>query len=111
MTEEYGGLLHPQISLDDKNNLKIADIGTGTWLEPLRLLRTRSLAYSDMLMQNFRFQHLAYRTQPHSPTNRFHRRCGLVTGAVSTQDVASEERQPDRPRCLSAVPRINGGNV
>ena len=34
MKEEYGGLLHPQISVDDKESLKIADIGTGTWLEP-----------------------------------------------------------------------------
>ena len=31
MKEEYGGLLHPQISVDGKENLKIVDIGTGTW--------------------------------------------------------------------------------
>ena len=31
MKEEYGGLLHPQIPVYDKENLKIVDIGTGTW--------------------------------------------------------------------------------
>ena len=30
MKQEYGGLLHPQIPLD-KDDIKIADIGTGTW--------------------------------------------------------------------------------
>ncbi len=34
MKEEYGGLLHPQIPIDDKEDLMIVDIGTGTWLEP-----------------------------------------------------------------------------
>jgi len=28
--EEFGGLLNPHISLE-KDNLKIADVGTGTW--------------------------------------------------------------------------------
>ena len=30
MKEEYGGLLHKQIPLDNRDNLRIADIGTGT---------------------------------------------------------------------------------
>ncbi|CAF9909655.1 hypothetical protein IMSHALPRED_008434 [Imshaugia aleurites] len=33
MKEEYGGLLHQHIPVDGKGNLKIADIGTGTWSE------------------------------------------------------------------------------
>lgn len=37
MKEEYGGLLHPQIPLDDKDNLKIADIGTGSCIWPIEL--------------------------------------------------------------------------
>ena len=31
MKEEYGGLLHKQIPVDNLDSLKIADIGTGTW--------------------------------------------------------------------------------
>lgn len=110
MKEEYGGLLHQHIPVDGKGNLKIADIGTGTWSEtPLPCIR--DLTYSYMLMENNSPKHLAHRTQPPTPTNRIHRRCRFITGTMPTRGVASEERHPDRPRCLSAVSRVNGREV